>query len=169
LVAATKAPGPAARPIESKRIAAGRGRSPVDGFPFQIEETGEAPQRLADIHRNVLSFTRPVSPQRRDGHRLGGQADRSHGAEPEWAGNNRIRSVEGEFAAAVRSRHSDVFQDVIDCAVKVEIRVSLRIAELRYNCLGEQIRSELFFRLNGRCDIHLSKLQNSSGAQEFAF
>ena len=47
-------------------------RTSIDGFPFQIEETGEAPQRLADIHRDVLSLTGPVSPNRCDRDGLGG-------------------------------------------------------------------------------------------------
>src|SRR6516225_9875829 len=38
--------------------------------------------------------------------------------------------------------------------MKVEIRAGLRIAELRYNRLGEQVGSELFCRLDGRRDIH---------------
>jgi len=104
-------------------------RTAIDRLPFPVVEAGEAPERLADIHRDILSLTAPVSPQRRYCHRLGGQADRGHRAKPERAGNDRISAVEGEFAAAVRGRHSDVLQDVIDCAVKVEIRVGRRIGE----------------------------------------
>src|SRR5262245_38977252 len=103
-----------------------RGTS-IDGFPFPIKETTEPPQRLSDVQPKILSLTGPVSPQRRDRDGLGGQADRSHGAEPKWAGNNRIRSVEGDLAAAVRSRHSHVFQDLIDAAAQVEIRAAFRL------------------------------------------
>ncbi|MGY8665625.1 hypothetical protein Q3C01_25135 [Bradyrhizobium sp. UFLA05-109] len=39
--------------------------------------------------------------------------------------------------------------------MKVEIGAGRRLGELRYNGLGEQIRLELFCRLDGRRDIHL--------------
>src|SRR5215470_2976799 len=75
-------------------------RTSIDGFPFQIEETGEAPQRLADVHRDILSLTGTVSPQRRDGSGPGGETKRGHRAKPKGAGNNRILAVEGQFAPA---------------------------------------------------------------------
>jgi hypothetical protein len=46
-------------------------------------------------------------------------------------------------------------QDVINGAVKVEIRIGHRIGELRYDFIGEQIWLELFCRLDGGRDIHL--------------
>src|SRR5262249_16285460 len=46
------------------------GRTPVDGFPFELEETAEAPQRLADIDSDVLPLAGAVSPQRRHRHGL---------------------------------------------------------------------------------------------------
>src|SRR5262249_56628202 len=51
-------------------------RTAIDRLPFPVVEAGEAPERLADIHRDILSLTGPVAPQRRDCHRLGGQTDR---------------------------------------------------------------------------------------------
>jgi hypothetical protein len=41
--------------------------------------------------------------------------------------SKRIATVEGELAAAVGSRHPNVFQYIIDAAVQVEIRAGLRI------------------------------------------
>ena len=61
-----------------QRLLEEAGGTSVDGFPFQFEETAEAPQRLADIHCDVLSLAGPVSPQRCDRDGLGGQADRGH-------------------------------------------------------------------------------------------
>jgi len=29
----------------------------IDGFPFALQESGETPQCLAHIHRNILSFS----------------------------------------------------------------------------------------------------------------
>jgi hypothetical protein len=48
-----------------------RGTS-VDGFPFQLEEAAEPPQRFANINCNVLSLISAVLPQRRDRYGLGG-------------------------------------------------------------------------------------------------
>src|SRR5262249_44268361 len=127
-----------------------RGTS-IDGFPFLIEETGEALQRLADIHGDVLSVTRAESPQRRYGDGLGSQTDRRHRPKPKRAGNDRIVSVEGESAAAVRSRQSDVFQDLVDAGVEVEIRTALRVRKLGLKRLGEQIRLRPFGQESRRC------------------
>src|SRR4029077_654050 len=66
------------------------GRTSVDGFPFQLEETAEAPQRFANIHGDVLSLTSALSPQRRDRDRPGGETNRGHGAKPMGAGNDRV-------------------------------------------------------------------------------
>ena len=100
----------------SWRTAGGR---PIDGFPFELEETAEAPQRFANIHGDVLSLTGAMSPQRRDRNGLGGQTNRGHTAKPMSAGNDRVPAVEGGLAAAVRRRHPDVFQYAIEGAVQV--------------------------------------------------
>ena len=89
---------------------------------FNSKKPAEAPQRLADIHGYVLSLACSLSPQSRDRDGLGGQTDRCHGAEPMGAGNNRILTVETEFAATVRSSQSYVFQHFIYAAMQVEIR-----------------------------------------------
>src|SRR5262249_29918373 len=132
----------------------GRRGTSIDGLPFAFEETAEAPQRLANINVNVLSLAGAVSPQCRDRNGLGGGTNRGHRAKPMGAGNDRIGAVEGELAAAVRARHSDVFEHRIDAAVQVEIRAALRIRELRLKRLGEQIRLGLFAHKRG-CIIHL--------------
>src|SRR5262249_20208576 len=78
------------------------GRTSIDGLPFQFEETAEAPQRLADIDVDVLSFAGAVSPQGGDRNGLGGETDRGHAAEPMRAGNDRVAAIKGKFATAVR-------------------------------------------------------------------
>src|SRR5262249_43347006 len=92
-------------------------------------ETGETPQRLADIQRDVLSFTGAKLPQRRDGDRLGGQPERCHRPKPKRTGNDRILSVESERAAAIRSREPDILQDVVDTGVQIEVRAPLGMRE----------------------------------------
>src|SRR5262249_32730835 len=99
-----------------QRVPEGRGGTSVDGFPLQLEETGETAHRLAPITCDVLSFTRPVSPRRCDGNGPGGETNRGHGAEPMGARDNRIAAIEAELAAAVSGRHSDVLQHLIDAA-----------------------------------------------------
>src|SRR6516165_6640848 len=94
------------RGVQAKRGTA------IDRFPFPVEEAGEAPQRLADIDRDVLSFAGTESPKRCDRNGLGGQADRSHAAKPERARNDRIAAIESDFAAAVRGRHPNVLQNL---------------------------------------------------------
>lgn len=37
-------------------------RAAIDRLPFPVVEPGEAPERLADIHCDILSLTSPVSP-----------------------------------------------------------------------------------------------------------
>src|SRR5262249_9185397 len=93
-----------------QRILEWRRGTSVDGFPFQLEEAAKAPQRLADIDADVLSLAGAVSPQRRNCYGLGGETDRRHAAKPMRAGDDRVRAVEGSFAAAVRGRHPNVFE-----------------------------------------------------------
>ena len=61
------------------------------------------------------------------------------------AGDDRVCAVEGKFAAAIRGRHPNVFQNLIGCGVQVDIRAAPRVRELGLNCLGEQIRLGLFW------------------------
>src|SRR5262249_858761 len=103
----------------------------VDGFPFQVEETAKASQRLADVDGDILSLIGAVSPQRRDGDGLGGQTDRGHAAKAMGAGNDRIAAVKGDFAAAVCRRYPQVLQNLIGCGVQVDIRATFRVPELR--------------------------------------
>src|SRR5215471_15935632 len=93
------------RQFEERIHGVGQGRrTAIDRLPFPVVEAGEAPERLADIHRDILSLTTAVSPQGRDCHRLGGRTDRGHGAKPMGARYDRIAAVEAELAAAVRGR-----------------------------------------------------------------
>src|SRR5262249_48226380 len=101
--------------------AAAGGRPAVDGFPFQIEETAETSQRLSYIQGNVLPFSGGLSPERSQRNAPCRHAKRRHGAETKLAWENRIVSIESNFAAAIGSRHTDVRKDLIYALVQVEI------------------------------------------------
>jgi hypothetical protein len=58
-----------------------RGRASVDFFPFPFKETVKALESFPHVQRYVLPFPRSLSPERRHGHALRGQADCRHGAE----------------------------------------------------------------------------------------
>src|SRR5262249_28126912 len=107
-----------------------RGTS-VDRLPFELEEAAETPQRLADIDGDVLSLTGSKLPQRRNGGRFGGKPNRGRAAKPQRTRDDRVPAVKRDLAAAVRGRHLDVPEHVVDCGKQVEVVVAAAIREVR--------------------------------------
>jgi hypothetical protein len=113
--------------------------TPIDGFPFPIEETAEAPKRLADIYGDVLSLAGPgiATPPRR-------QSPWPPARLPPWRRtetdcNDRIVSV-GKVSVPPlsESRQSNVFQGLIDAGVKSKSELRAGMCERGLESLGDR-------------------------------
>src|SRR5439155_19168903 len=87
----------------ANRIATWGGRPAIDCFPFALKESGETPQCLAHVHRDVLALARGLPPKCRHRDASCGQTDCGQRPEANRARENRIGSVECELASGVRS------------------------------------------------------------------
>src|SRR5262249_31744424 len=133
------------------------GATPVDRFPFPLEESRETPESFADVDMNVLSFTSLGSPEGCHRYVLGSQGDCGHGAEPMGAATDRILAVEGKLASAICGCESDLLQHFICAAMQVEIRSTRRIAQFRLKCFSQCFTgcfSGFFGNLINCCSTH---------------
>src|SRR5439155_21807728 len=88
----------------ANRIATWGGRPAIDGFPFSLKESGETPQCLAHVHRDILALAGSLPPKCRHRDASCGQTDCGQRPEPDRAWYIRIASVERHLAYGVRRR-----------------------------------------------------------------
>ena len=120
----------------ANRIATWGGRPAINGFPFSFKESGETPQCLAHVHRDILSFAGSLPPKCRHRDASCGQTDSGHRPEADRAWENRILSVETEFPARIRGRHADIREDFIHALMQIEIGRRCRMTQLLFQCFS---------------------------------